>query len=252
MNNLRAATRGVLQSVEEVTGRPIQFMRDDSLKVMATLQMARQGASFHVLRYRPSDSPLDYLVVQQAAFILRLYENDPAQRFDFVPSDTAGGLMESLIPAGRPLAGADAKALPEFAKFTAQWALMNVRSLPVGMRVDAWINATLPDLHDLQRASLSAQQQENVQVLSYRLGGLSAPRLLLGMLAAYAMFVDRLYGTQGYAVPYRAGGLQDHGAELLQAWDAIDAGATHDIELIDRWAALSGLAGQYNWIPFRP
>jgi hypothetical protein len=227
-------------------------MRDEDLRVMAQLQMARQGASFHVLRYRPSDAPLDYLVVHQAAFILRLYENDPVRRFDFTPSDTAAGLMEALIPAGKPLAGPDAAALPEFAKFTAHWALMNARSLPVGMRIDAWIDASFPDLRDLQRAYLATQQQENVQVLSYRQGGLSVPRVLLGMLAAYAMFVDRLYGTTGYSVPYRAAGLQEQGAELLQAWDTIDMDVAHDTDLIDRWAALCGLTGHYNWIPFRP
>ena len=252
MNHLRAATRAVLQQVEERTGRPVQFLRDDGLKVMAALQMARNGASFHVLRYRPSDSPVDYLIAHQAAFILRLYENEPARRFDFSPEDSATALMESLIPAGRPLAGPDAEALPDFAKFTAQWALINLRSLPVGMRVDAWIAETLPDLRDLQRASLEAQQQENVAALSYRRGGLALPRPTIALVAAFAQFVDRLYASTRFAVPYRAAGLGDQGAELLGAWDAIDAAATHDVELIDRWAALCGLAGHYSWIPFRP
>ncbi len=252
MNHLRAATRGVLQQVEEHTGRPVQFMRDDGLKVMATLQMARNGASYHVLRYRPTDQPIDYLVAHQAGFILRLYENEPAHRFDFAPGNTAVGLMAALIPEGRPLAAPDAQALPEFAEFTAQWALMNLRSLPVGMRVDSWIATTLSDLWDLQKASLATQQQENVAVISYRLGGLSAPRSLLGMLAAYALFADRLLGTAGYAVPYRASGLYEHGADLLQTWDDTDPAATHDTELIDRWAALCGLVGHYDWKPFTP
>ena len=195
MSPLRAATRDVLQAVEEVTGRPVQFMRDESLKMMATLQMARDGASYHVLRYRPSDTSLDYLVAYQAGFILRLYENQPDQRFDFVPEDSAAGLMEALVRGGRPLLEADARALPGFAKFAAHWGLMNLRSFPVGMRIDAWIDTTLPDLKDLQRATIAVQQQEYVQALSFRVGGLSLPRSVLGLVAAHAMFVpaDWLY-----------------------------------------------------------
>lgn len=252
MKHLRAVTKDVLSQVEQSTGRSVQFMRDETLKLMATFQMARNGAAYHVLRYRPTDTPIDYLVVHQAAFVLRLYENTPDKRFDFVPDDSATELMKALIPAGRPLPDSDAKRLPAFAEFAAKWALLNVRSLPVGMRIDAWIAATLPDLRDLQQNSLGVQQQENVDVLSYRLGGLAAPRPALGMLAAYALFVDRLCDLTRYAIPYKATGLLEHGAELLQAWDAIDHAPSNDTALIDRWAGLSGLAGHYHWTPFRP
>jgi len=44
--HVRAVTRGIVQKVHDRTGRPIQFMRDDGLKVMATLQEAHNGASF--------------------------------------------------------------------------------------------------------------------------------------------------------------------------------------------------------------
>ncbi|MES2714646.1 MAG: hypothetical protein V4795_02705 [Pseudomonadota bacterium] len=239
--------------MEQRTGRPVQFMRDDSLKVMATLQKARNGASFHVLRYRPTDEHLDYLIAHQAAFVLRLFENPPDQRFDFAPDEAkTATLMRALIPAGRPLTATDAATLPEFAKFTGQWAMMNMLSVPVGMRVDEWIDTTLPDLKDLQRANLAVQQQENVRIISHRVGGLSVPRVLLSVLAAYAQFVDRLSGTSGFSVPYRAAGLQALGAELLKAWDEVDHSPTHDVELIDRWASLCGLAGHYSWVPFKP
>ena len=49
MQNLQSVTKGVLKRVEEITGKSIQFMRDDNLVVLSTLQMARNGAEFHVL-----------------------------------------------------------------------------------------------------------------------------------------------------------------------------------------------------------
>jgi hypothetical protein len=252
MNHLRAATKNVLKLVEERTDRPVQFLRDESLKVMASFQMARNGATSHILRYRPTDDPIDYLVVHQAAFALRLYENEPDQRFDFTGEDTAAKLMSTLIPGGRPLPASDAKLLPEFARFTAHWALMNLRSFPVGMRIDAWIDTSVPDLRDLQRATLEVQQQQNVASLSYRRGGMSLPRPTIGLVAAYALFVDRLCVSTCFAIPYKAAGMIEQGAELLQAWDTIDTSPTHDIELIDLWASLCGLSGHYDWIPFKP
>lgn len=49
MQNLRAATKGILKRVEEQTGKSIQFMRDEKLSLIATLQMARNGADFHAI-----------------------------------------------------------------------------------------------------------------------------------------------------------------------------------------------------------
>ena len=60
MKNLRPDTMGILQRVETLSGRPVEFKPDSSLTLRATLQLARNGAPAHVLRYRPSNEPLDY------------------------------------------------------------------------------------------------------------------------------------------------------------------------------------------------
>jgi len=114
MKNLRAVTKGILNRVEEQTGKTIQFMRDENLKVLATLQMARNGAAFHVLRYSPSDEPLDYMVAFQAGYVLRLFENEPSKRFDFSPEPLAGKQVETLLAVGQALSPTDKKAMPDF------------------------------------------------------------------------------------------------------------------------------------------
>jgi hypothetical protein len=64
MKNLRPGTLGLLERVEALSGRPVEFKPDSSLTLRATLQFARNGAPTHVLRYRPSNDPLDYWVAQ--------------------------------------------------------------------------------------------------------------------------------------------------------------------------------------------
>lgn len=252
MQHLHAVTKGILKRVEDKTGKSIQFLRDEKLSLLATLQMARNGADFHVLRYRPSNEPLDYFVAFQAGFVLRLFENEPAKRFDFSPDPGAGKQVEVLLAAGQALSSADKQALPDFARFVAQWALLNLRSLPIGMRIDRWIATEHPELKELQQAGIAVQQQQNMDVLAYKLGKLTVPTTLMGALAAYALFADRLLGTESYAIPYEAAGIVSHGKELLRIWDETPSVAPHDCELVDRWAAASGMSDWYRWIPYRP
>lgn len=74
MKNLGPDALGMLQTIETLSGRPVEFKPDSSLSLRATLQLARNGAPAHVLRYRPTNDPLDYWVAYQAGYLLRLLE----------------------------------------------------------------------------------------------------------------------------------------------------------------------------------
>ena len=251
MKNLSKVVNNILERVEVETGKSIQFLRDEKLSVLATLQMARDGAEFHILRYKPSNEPLDYFVAFQAGFVLRLFENEKTKRFDFSPALGASEQVKTLMTAGNPLKLNDLKVLPEFAKIVGHWALLNLRSLPIGMRIDRWISTEYPELKELQRAGVAVQQQQNMDVLAYQLGKLTVPTTLLGANAAYALFADRLFGLESYRVPYEALGLIDHGKNLLQIWDETPTAAINDCELVNRWANALGMADWYKWIPYR-
>ena len=60
MKNLRPETLGILQRIETLSGRPVEFKPDATLTLRATLQLARNGAPAHLLRYRPVNEPLEY------------------------------------------------------------------------------------------------------------------------------------------------------------------------------------------------
>lgn len=252
MHHLRTVTKGILNRVEEITGKSIQFMRDDNLTVLSTLQMARNGADYHVLRYRPSNDPIDYFVAFQAGFVLRLFECPPDKRFDFSPNPDAGDQVELLLKAGQSLGQTDIDTAPAFATRVAQWALMNLRSLPIGMRIDQWIATDYPELKELQHQGIAVQQQQSMDVLALKIGKLTVPTTLLGTLSAYALFADRLMGTETYAIPFEASGLLGHGKELLRIWDEAPLSSSGDCTLVDKWAVGSGMSDWYSWIPYKP
>ena len=252
MKNLRPATLGILERVEALSGRPVEFKPDSSLTLRATLQIARSGAPAHILRYRPSNEPLDYWVAYQAGYALRLFELAHGQRFDFAGTGTAEGEVETLMRTGQPLNEGDKATLPQFAQMTAHWALLNLRSYAIGIRIDHWIADEHPELGDLQVAGMDFLQQDNLQLLAKRFGNLSVPVPLLAPVAAYALFADRLLGQSVYAIPYRAAGVLDGGQQLLDIINSLPAEPAFDTKLVDSWAATIGMTGWFAWIPYKP
>jgi hypothetical protein len=243
MKNLRPETLGILQCIETLSGRPVEFKPDASLALRATLQMARHGAPSHVLRYRATNDPLDYWVAYQAGYALRLFGLAADARFDFAGTGEASRGVEVLVKAAQPLTAQDKALLPRYAELTAHWALMNLRSYAIGMRIDQWLATAHPALQPLQAAGIDVVQQENLLVLSKRLGNLSVPIPLLAPLAA---------GKESYAIPYRATGVVAHGRELLAIFDNAPSGPEHDCDLVDAWARAIGMTGWYRWTPYEP
>jgi hypothetical protein len=94
-------------------------------------------------------------------------------------------------------------------------------------------------------------QQENLQLLSKRVGGLSVPVPLLAPVAAYALFADRLLGSSLFAIPYRAAGVLEAGKELLRISVTIPTDRGHDRELVEAWASSIGMTGWYIWTPYK-
>ena len=251
MKNLRPETMAIIKRVETLSGCPVEFKPDSSLTLRATLQMARNGAPAHVFKYRPTNDPIDYWVAYQAGFAIRLFDLPPNERFDFVGTGDGVEQVATLIKTGQPLSEGDKFQLAEFAGMATHWALLNLRSFAIGMRIDQWIYDEHPALRELQAAGIDSLQQENLSLLSKRIGNLSIPVPLLAPVAANALFADRLLKRATYAIPYRAAGVLEPGKELLVLSDSISTNRSHDRELVDAWASSIGMNGWYRWAPFK-
>ena len=251
MKNLRPETMEIVKRVESLSGVPVEFKPDSSLTLRATLQMARNGAATHTLRYQPSNSPIDYWVAYQCGFAIRLFDLPPNERFNFAGTGEGTQQVKTLLITGQPLKEADQVFLNEFAELTTHWALVSLRSYAIGLRIDQWLFDEYPSLRPMQAEGVDAVQQENLQLLSKRLGNLSIPVPLLAPAAAYALFADRLLKKETYAIPYRAAGVLGLGKELLAISDGISTNRSHDCELVDAWADAIGMTGWYRWLPYK-
>ena len=95
---LRETTRRIIALVEETSGFPVLVSEDPNLQTLATMRMARGGASAHTISYKPSPGTHpDYLIAYQCGFILRHFAPPPDQRFDLVAAKTGRELVGRLL-----------------------------------------------------------------------------------------------------------------------------------------------------------
>lgn len=244
------ATRELIDAAAARTGKPIHVLTDAALEVSASIQIARYGAPQHVLRVRPSEAA-DYFIANQVLFMLRLLELPVEDRFDFSPVPAADAAMAETLRGslgpGSPEIGNDGPLVKNFTR----WALMQLRSIPIGMRVDQQIFRDMPLLRTSLQAGFKEQNQSNFAAIQ-RLGGVaSLPERYFWPAAAYALFTDRLTGESLHAVPFEAMGLGQGGGDLLRLYDGTPGDAGHDRALVDAWAVRLGLNGWYRWIPYQ-
>lgn len=248
--SLLDCTRRMLALAEELSGRPVQVQEDPSLRVLATVKMARGIAPMHLISYRPvrGRTP-DYHICYQCGFIIRLFKTPPNARFDLAQSPDASRYMDSLLAN---------RSLPPYIRDVKEMfmsgLLTQLRSVPVGLRIDDSLWATCPDLRGEQTASCRLQLQDNAQVLAPTVRH-SFPKKVVAantaINAAYALFWGAKLNEQSVSLPYRSIGAVAEGKALLDTFHGISLDPSSDCELVDKWADQLGLAGWYVWEPYR-
>lgn len=253
---LHPATEQVMRLVEQTTGLPVIAQADPAMKNLASVKIASGSAPAHVVTYNPSVSAnVNYTICFQCGFVLRTFMAPASERFDL------GGTFRGLKQAERlaiehlrqdkslPL---DRDARKQLAFQFYDGLIRQLRSMPIGMRVDDWLRRDYPDLADEQRAGAVVQLNQNTQALRGEVRRFAPPMILranMGMNAALASFWSRAWGDPLLLSAYRATGFLDVGEELLRLWDEIPADPANDKKLIETWASKLDLGGWYELVP---
>ena len=256
---LREVTRTVISLVEKASGCQVVVREDRSLKTLAAARIARGTNKIHVISYNPSAvSEPDYLICFQCGFILRLFNIAAADRFDFAGTVEGRQIVYQLLTA--PDGPGTQLKLPSESIATLRDQLFDglmtqLRSMPIGFRVDSWIMREYPELSLLQQKASMQQLQENLQALSPEIKKIAPTKVLesnLAMNAAFAEFWAGHLGDPRVSLPYKAAGFAKAGEELLRVLDEVADDAAADRQLIDRWSQQLGLTGWYQWLPYNP
>ncbi len=251
---LASATQTILKLVEEKTGRPVEVLADPSIRVLAKVKMAKGKAPAHLITYNPTKRGVDYNIAYECGFILRLYENPPEARFEFAGSESGRKEVRRALFDKQHIKrmGLPDTAVKELADQMFDGLMTQLRSLPIGIRIDKWLWDAHPDLRELQEESIMRQQQDNVQALGPQIREISPSDVFfanVAMNSAFAIFFDRLMGKDLYAVPYRSAGFENSGERLLEVEAEIPSEAQYDRDLVDAWAEELEVSDWYQWIP---
>ncbi len=247
---LTDCTRNILHIAEQLSGRPVRVQEDPKLNVLATIKIARGSMPMHMIAYRPiSGRQPDYHICYQCGFVVRLFETPPDARFDFGISPETSSKMDTLL--------AD-RSLPPQARMAKDMLtnglLTQLRSIPIGLRIDDWLWSLCPDLREEQVASARLQLKDNAQALSPNVRQLFPNKVVkanTAMNAAFALFWTTKLEDPSIILPYRSIGADIDGKVLLDIFGKLQSKPTGDCGLVDRWAEQLGLLSWYKWIPYK-
>jgi len=254
---LREVTRTVIKLVESVSGCPVIVSEDHSLKTLAASRIARGRNRFHSISYNPSAvSEPDYLICYQCGFILRLFGVSESERVDFAGTLEGREIVNRLLSApdgpGQKLK-LSTDSISALRDQLFDGLMLQLRSIPIGFRVDSWILREYPELAQLQRDMVMRQMKDNVAALSPEIKKIAPKKVYqsnLSMSAAFAEFWAKRFLEPALSLPYKAAGFLKSGAELLAILDKIPDVPSADRELVDAWANRLSLTGWYRWVPY--
>jgi len=128
--------------------------------------------------------------------------------------------------------------------------MTQLRSCGPGIRVDLWLHADYPELHDLQAASLEQQAREYAATLDPahdRQFPATVVRASRAMNAAHALFAADLLDRPHLAVPGRRR-IRTHRPVTARHRSGVGCGRLGPRDR-RRLARQLGLEGWYEWVP---
>lgn len=255
--SLNRITEKVMQQVDDVTGLPVLVNADPSLKLIATSTIARGSAAAHLISFNPAVSAsADYVICFQCGFILRTFSVPASERVDLQGTwrgrKDAEKLLADHLRGSKLSLPKETKAYLRDQMFDG--LLRQLRSVPIGLRVDSWIALEYPELADQQRTIIGRQLNENMAALSPEIRRFAPAKVFnanLAMNSAFAAYWARAWSDPPLLSPYRAMGSPGSGDLLLKSFDEIPDVPTSDRILMATWGDQLGLSGWCEFAPFK-
>jgi hypothetical protein len=198
---------------------------------------------------------VDYVICFQCGFLLRMFKVSEAERFSLAGSWRGRQETEKLI--GDHLRKKGLSYPKEIrSKIVEQFfggIMQQLRSMPIGLRVDSWLQQSAPGLAEQQKKAIARQLNDNAASLRPDVRQIAPAKVYeanVGMNAAFALFWSRTWNDSLLSMPYKSSGDLATGEKLLKLFDEIPNEPASDKKLIDAWGSHVGLTGWYEFLPY--
>lgn len=252
---LKPITQSILQRVEELSGLPVVVQADPAVH-LATIKMARGTAPAHLVKYNPAiEATVDYAVCFQSGFVLRMFAVPESDRFDLKSSangrkEAEAVFAEHLHKTKLPL---PPQAVSQLCGQLYSGLILQLRSIPIALRVDAWLRRDCSELNEQQKTANIRQLNDNAACLRPEVRQITPATILhasIAMNAAFASFWSRTWDDPLLIVPYKTSANLSDGQALLKIWDEIPDDPSSDRQLIEAWGNYVKLTGWYDIVAY--
>lgn len=253
--SLLPVTIEIIRQVESASGIPVEIRADPALpgSHLAEVRIARGTSTTHLVLYKPdADERPDYLICYQCGFMLRLFKNRPGDRFDLLSTEEGEAEVRRAVTAMHAKRGVPAPAMDQLAIFIYNSHLRQLRSYPIGFRVDRWIRDTAPELVELQKKAAFRQLRDNAAIFRPEVTETVPPQNLKlnhTLNAAFASFWADILSDQEPLRPYEGTPFLEPARRLIALSDSIPDEPGSDCSLVNSWAKELGIMSWYRWVP---
>ena len=162
------ASRLIEEKLAAASGKSVLMQRDPNCSGNASIKIASDEDTAHVLRYKPElESELPYLSAFQCGRALRSIQAKTVNRFDLASTPAMGQEVKRLIEGHFQKIGSPVpmSMIPQLFQQFGHGLGLQVRSMPIAIRVDDWLFRDYSALADRQRKSIERQLQEAMHAL---------------------------------------------------------------------------------------
>jgi hypothetical protein len=254
---LRKITREIIQQVEDVSGFPVQVTQDLKIQTMAAARIARGRTPFHVIVYKPytGEQP-DYAICYQCGFIIRKFSVPQEARMDLAPAETGQQEVDQLLLSPNGIAfkyGLKGPAVTQLRDQLLNGLIVHLLSIPVGMRVSAWIGENYPDLVELEKKHVEKELAIIKESMADNIKAVFPTQIFRSsqtISGAYALYWSQKYNNPKIFAPFRFD-FRKSCEELLDIFQDLPVGPQFDRDLINAWGAKLGFQNWYQWVPYQ-
>ena len=249
-----AASKSIEEKLTAASGKPVLVQRDANCSGHASIKIASDDDAAHVLRYKPElESELPYLSAFQCGLALRSIQAKTVNRFDLASTPAMGQEVKKLIEEHLRTTGSAVpiSMVPQLCQQLGHGLGLQLRSMPIAIRVDDWLYRDYSALAALQRKSIERQLQEAMHALGPSVRAFAPQRIIdanAGMSCAFAKFWAATWNEPEVAVPFTSAGYGKIGDELLGLVESLDGSPDGDRELVNQWAEQLGLDAWFKTI----
>jgi len=255
LTGLEGDVVAILGQTEVLTGKPIEFVEDESLWILASVRMARSSMPAHVIRFRKADPVvLSHLIAHECGHVQRMFAAPPDKRV--VPVTRP----EHVDRAFRILAAdlcvtidtMDEQHARELLTMWHQGIVSQVVNLNVDYRIESWLYREYPGMRPNQEKSIGLQVQMSVAGLASNVKRDTPHMVYEGSNAvnyAYLRSVGIMLG-QNLVRDYTDAAIVKLGKQLAAVLEEPDTGFEGDVRESNQWAAMAGIRDWFDWQAF--